>query len=394
MKAVVTSIRVERDADVSHTRRTARLAAKVAGAATRDQIRFATAVSEIARNALQYAGGGVAELCFDRIERQVRLVARVHDKGPGIDAIKTLLRARHQAHTGLGLGLSGAQKLVDHFDLKTGASGTVVTLGLHISGSRDTGDLAKATAAALVDAAQGSPMEELAEQNRALRDSLAEQQFLLRELHHRTKNNLAIIQSLATMQARQASSEETQEALAILTNRIQAFANAHNFLHQAEDVTRVDLRQHLCSLADRLSSAFGTEAITIACEIEAIPVPFDTATELALVVNELVTNAVKHAAGPNARVEIAAFRDGEALHLKVTDNGPGLDDVDGTFRNSRSLGWRIVEGCARKVNAEIEIDGSDGLSVHLIVPEEPTAEALAEEPEPAGEDRAEDTVSS
>ena len=87
-----------------------------------------------------------------------------------------------------------------------------MTLGLHISGSRDTGDLAKATAAALVDAAQGSPMEELAEQNRALRDSLAEQQSW-RELHHRTKNNLAIIQSLATMQARQASSEETQEAL-------------------------------------------------------------------------------------------------------------------------------------------------------------------------------------
>ena len=122
--------------------------------------------------------------------------------------------------------------------------------------------------------------------------------------------------------------------------------------------------------------------------------PFDTATELALVVNELVTNAVKHAAGPNARVEIAAYRDGEALHLKVTDNGPGLDDVDGTFRNSRSLGWRIVEGCARKVNAEIEIDGSNGLSVHLIVPEEPTPEALAEASEPAADDHAEDIVSS
>lgn len=367
MKAVVTSIRVERDADVTHTRRTARLAAQVGGAATRDQIRFATAVSEIARNALQYAGGGVAEFSFDCVEKRIRLTARVQDKGAGIEAVETMLRGRHQSHTGLGLGLSGSQKLVDDFDLKTGSGGTLVTLSLHLHGKRGTDELAKAAAGALIDAAQGSPIEELAEQNRALRDSLAEQQFLLRELHHRTKNNLAIIQSLALMQARQAKSKETQEALGILTNRIQAFANAHNFLHQAEDVARVDLRQHLESLTDRLSSAFGSGGLTIACQAEAIPIGFETATEIALVVNELVTNAAKYG-GENGHVAIEAYQHGSNLSLRVSDDGPGLDNPETALRNSRSLGWRIVEGCARKLNGSLEVEGSQGLSVALTIP--------------------------
>nr|WP_256477809.1 sensor histidine kinase [Aurantimonas marianensis] len=278
-----------------------------------------------------------------------------------------MLRARHQAHTGLGLGLSGSQKLVDYFDLKTGSGGTLVTLGLHVAGSRDTDELAKSAAAALIDAAQGSPIEELAEQNRALRDSLAEQQFLLREIHHRTKNNLAIIQSLALMQARQAKSEETQEALGILTNRIQAFANAHNFLHQAEDVTQVDLRQHLDSLTERLSSAFGSKGFTIACRAEAFPVGFEMATEIALVVNELVTNAAKHG-GENGHVKIDAYEDGGNICLRVSDDGPGLENPEAVLRNSRSLGWRIVEGCVRKVNGSLDVEGAKGLSVLLTIP--------------------------
>lgn len=370
MKAVVTSIRLEGDGDVSHARRTARTAAETAGAATRDQVRFATAVSEIARNALQYAGGGVAEFGFEELERRVRLIVRVQDAGPGIENVETLVRARHQSHTGLGLGLSGAQKLVDHFDLRTGSEGTLVVLGLLVDSNRDPSEIARATADALIAQASRPQVEELTEQNRALRDSLAEQQYLLRELHHRTKNNLAVIQSLASMQARLAEGEEARDALSILTNRIQAFANAHNFLHLAEDVTRVDLRQHLCSLVDRLKSSFGAANLSIVCEVEAIPVSFDTATELALIINELVTNAATHACPVRGVVEIQAWCTDESLHLLVKDNGLGIDDAAKTFARDGSLGWRIVEGCARKLNGKIHVDGADGLTVRLTVPSE------------------------
>lgn len=371
MKSIVTSIRIERDTDVTHARRTAHLAAKVAGAGQRDQIRFATAVSEIARNALQYGGGGVTEFSFDRPSKKMRLTARVQDNGSGIANVETILRGRHQSHTGLGLGLNGAQKLVDDFDLKTGPGGTLALLGLHLERGEDPAMLAKTAAAALVEANHGSPLEELAEQNRALRDSLAEQEFLLRELHHRTKNNLAIIQSLALMQSRQVTSVEAKNALATLTNRIQAFANAHNFLHQAEDVTHVDLHEHMQSLTDRLSSAFGSSTLTIRCNAERVPISFDTATELGLVVNELVTNAAKHAfssGGREGRIDIKASQQGSQLLIRVTDNGPGLEEAEAVLRNSKSLGWRIVEASARKLNAELKVDGSDGLSITMAIP--------------------------
>lgn len=372
MKSIVTSIRIERDTDVAHARRTARLTAKVAGAPARDQIRFATAVSEIARNALQYADGGIAEFSFDRPSKVLRLTARLQDKGAGIPKIETILRGRHQSHTGLGLGISGSQKLVDDFDLTTGTGGTLVTLRLHLGRADDPSVIAKSAAAMLVSEAQGSPLEELAEQNRALRDSLAEQEFLLRELHHRTKNNLAIIQSLALMQARRAKTREAKDALETLTNRIQAFANAHNLLHRAEDVAHVDLQQHMVSLVERLASAFGSPDLQIVCDAEAIQIDFEVATEIGLVVNELVTNAAKHAfqsGGGRGRIDIRAALGDPNLQLTVKDNGPGLKDPETVLRNSKSLGWNIVEGSARKLNAEIEIDGSEGLSVTLKIPQ-------------------------
>jgi len=129
------------------------------------------------------------------------------------------------------------------------------------------------------------------------------------------------------MQARQATTEETQDALSVLTNRIQAFANAHNFLHRAEDVTQVDLQQHLESLTDRLASAMGDHQLTITCKVDAVPVAFDTATELALIVNELVTNVTKHAmqAGQTKGcVTIEAHQSDGTLHLRIADDGEGL----------------------------------------------------------------------
>ncbi|MCP1198580.1 ATP-binding protein [Notoacmeibacter sp. MSK16QG-6] len=368
MKSVVTSIALEQDGDVSHTRRTARLIAKVGGATSRDQIRFATAVSEIARNAVQYGKDGVAEFAFDEGKSGLCLIARVQDHGNGIEGLDDLLRNRHQSHRGPGLGLSGSQKLVDAFRVNTDEAGTTIDLTLNLGGNDDASDIAKEAAEALVKASHGSPIEELAEQNRALRDALAEQQFLLREMHHRTKNNLAIIQSLALLQARQSSHEETRKALNDFTGRIQAFANAHNLLHQADDVTEVDLQKHIETLAERLRLAIDKSGVSIETQSEALSVSFDTATEIGLIVNELLTNAVKHASSKGRGkkcVRVTAAQKGPKIRLTVKDDGPGLDNAETVLRKSRSLGWKIVEGCVRKLNGSIEVDGSDGMAVSI-----------------------------
>lgn len=366
MKAVVTSISLAQDSDVSHARRAARLIAKVGDAPSRDQIRFATAVSEIARNALQYGNGGVAEFSFDETSFGARLLAHIYDRGTGISDLNGMLRGRHQSHNGPGLGLNGSRKLVDDFKVETGRSGTIIDLSLNLKTTLAPVKLAQSAAEALVQATHGSPVEELSEQNRALRDALAEQQFLLREMHHRTKNNLAIIQSLALLQARQSEHEETRTALTELTGRIQAFANAHNLLHQADNVSRVDLKAHIETLAERLRVAFDQSCLTIRTRSDPVTVSFDTATEVGLIVNELLTNARKHASseGKTGRVvEVTAHRTGDQILLTVKDNGPGLPDGEAALKASRSLGWKVVEGCVRKLNGTIEVDGSCGLTV-------------------------------
>ncbi|MEF2073725.1 ATP-binding protein [Consotaella aegiceratis] len=373
MKLVVTSVRIDRDTDVAHTRRTARVAAKASGCNVRDQIRFATAVSEIARNALQYAGGGIAEFSFERRGKRTQLIAKISDGGSGIPSSVNVAGGYNTPHAGggLGLGLSGSRKLVDEFELESGSGGTVATLRLNLEGDLDPATLSHATADAMVGAAKSNPLDELAEQNRALRDSLAQQEFLLRELHHRTKNNLAVIQSLAVMQGRQMQSVEAREAFETLTSRIRAFANAHNFLHRADDVTRIDLMLHIEELANQLSEAFGSSGVKIDCELESVTVPFDMATEIGLIVNELVTNAAKHAFKGRhdaGRILIEIYLREPGFVLRVSDDGPGLIDAEAVLRDSRSLGWRIVQGSARKLNADIEVDGHDGLSITLLVP--------------------------
>lgn len=370
MSAIVTSIRIEKDTDVAYIRRAARIVSKSAGTKPRDQARFATAVSEIARNALQYARNGIAEFSFAKDGNVVDLVAKVSDEGPGFDHAPAVPAQAGAAMSGTGLGIAGSRKLVDAFDLKSGSGGTVATLRLHLDEANGTtvADYARAAKEALGVSVQFSPMEELAEQNRSLREAFAQQEFLMRELHHRTKNNLALIASLATLQARNVKTDEARQALETLAHRIRAFSSAHSYLHRAEDVTQIDLKDHLDQLLQMLSKAFAEDGIAIASEIERVMIDANDALELGLIVNELITNAAKHAcpaSGGPCVISVRVLTQGERLRLTVSDNGPGLANAPEVLRNSNSLGWRVVQASARKLEGSIAIDGSDGLSVSI-----------------------------
>ncbi|MGN6550563.1 MAG: sensor histidine kinase [Pararhizobium sp.] len=370
MNAIVTSIRIENDTDVAYIRRAARVVSKSAGAKPRDQARFATAVSEIARNALQYARNGIAEFSFAEGRQGIDLVAKVSDEGPGFASAPATALPLGAGANATGLGIAGSRKLVDEFDLSTGPGGTVAILKLSLDDSaraRPAGFARKAKEALGVSL-QFSPMEELAEQNRSLREAFAQQEFLMRELHHRTKNNLALIASLATLQARSVKSEEAREALQTLAHRIRAFSTAHSYLHRAEDVSRIDLKDHLEQLIGMLSDAFAKENIVIRVEVDPVVVDSNHALELGLIVNELITNAAKHATPPSGEactIVVATAVAGDHLRLTVSDNGPGLQNAAEALRNSNSLGWRVVQASARKMNANLVIDGSHGLSVTI-----------------------------
>jgi len=167
-----------------------------------------------------------------------------------------------------------------------------------------------------------------------LRASLREKEVLLKEIHHRVKNNMQIISSLLNLQAQAHGSGQGPQALRDSQARIQAMSLIHEKLYRSGDLSRIDLGDYLGSLVGRLAETYATPGVTVqaAVEGERVLLSLDTAVPCGLIVNELVTNALKHAfpGGRQGRVRVGVARrpepggDGSAVELTVSDDGIGL----------------------------------------------------------------------
>ena len=167
---------IEHEPDVSAVRQRARRVAELLGFEVQDQTRIATAVSEITRNALSYAGGGLAEFRLSGPDVPQYLLIRIADRGPGIANLDEVLAGAFESRTGMGLGLIGARRLMDDFEVTSAPGGTVVTLHKLLPKGRSatvSALLAEITRKLAADAA-ADPMAELRTQNRELVQSLAE----------------------------------------------------------------------------------------------------------------------------------------------------------------------------------------------------------------------------
>lgn len=173
----VMTLPIEIEADVVAVRQRTRRVAELVGFDAQDQTRLATAVSEIARNAFSYAGGGKAEIAIQPDVGGQLLSIRITDKGPGIADLDTILEGRYRSSTGMGLGLIGAKRLVDKFRIESGqGKGTVVELGQRLP--RRAKPITRANLAELTEQLRREratdPLTELRDQNRELMQSLAE----------------------------------------------------------------------------------------------------------------------------------------------------------------------------------------------------------------------------
>src|SRR6202012_1408274 len=129
----IVTLPIETEGDVVAVRQRARRIAELLGFERQDQTRIATAVSEIARNAFGYAGGGRAEFMIEPSETPQLFRIRVSDKGPGIADLQSILDGQYRSQSGMGLGLVGARRLMDKFKIDTApGKGTVVELEQHI----------------------------------------------------------------------------------------------------------------------------------------------------------------------------------------------------------------------------------------------------------------------
>ncbi|OWV72791.1 histidine kinase [Rhizobium sp. R339] len=182
------------------------------------------------------------------------------------------------------------------------------------------------------------------------------QEIMLREMSHRVKNSLSLVAAMLAMQARSAKQEEVGQALRDAEARVGTIAEVHDQLWRQPHTETVDLADFLSSLCQRLQQSSSRHTLTV--EADPCMVDADRAIQIALLVNELVTNAFKHAY-PDicGAVTVSARNLGDAIRLEVADGGRGLPAEVLAFENDgKSLGMKIVRGLVQQLKAELQVE--------------------------------------
>lgn len=215
------------------------------------------------------------------------------------------------------------------------------------------------TAQGIVILASVVDITERKQHEERLKSALHEKEVLLSEIHHRVKNNLQIIDSLIGMQTLNITHEEPMSVLIESQNRIRTMSIIHQMLYQSQDFSRTETAAAVSSLVNNLATSYGIDGnrIRLEIDIDDVPLPIDTSIPLGLIINELVSNAMKHAF-PESRsgsinISLKPIPDGNLL-LAVTDTGVGIpDDVD--LDMSDSLGLRLVAALTDQLDGEMSV---------------------------------------
>ena len=207
-----------------------------------------------------------------------------------------------------------------------------------------------------------------------LKASLKEKELLLHEIHHRVKNNLQIISSLLSLQSRYIEDDETLKIFKESQNRVMSLAMIHEKLYKSSNFVQVDFAEYIKDLVDKLFYTYKISPNTVQLNINIDNIVFDieTAIPCGLIINELVTNSLKHAfpqiAGGKSRkneIQIGLYQAQGSFVLTVSDNGTGLpENVD--FTNTTSLGLQLVNSLAHQLDGNIIVDKTRGTNFKII----------------------------
>jgi PAS domain S-box-containing protein len=203
-----------------------------------------------------------------------------------------------------------------------------------------------------------------------IRNSLREKEALLKEIHHRVKNNLQVVTSLLGLQSRAATDEQTRKMFQESQNRIHSMALLHESLYQSNNLSMIAFPDYIRQLASHLFHSYGVggDRIHLRTNLDELYLNLDSAVPCGLIINELVSNSLKYAfpggREGEVRIELREHSDGLA-RLVVADNGIGLrSDID--WSTARSLGLRLVRSLAEQLGAKIEVKSNTGTEVQLI----------------------------
>lgn len=217
----------------------------------------------------------------------------------------------------------------------------------------------------------------------AIRTALTEKEVLLREIHHRVKNNLQVMSSLLSLQADTMDQPAVQEQFQEMQARVRSMALIHEELYQSDDLARVNFAQYIEKLADSLQQTYLINpSVQLRLEVEEVYLNVDTAIPCGLVINELVTNAFKYAfpKGQPGEVAIHLYKgSGDRYHLMVEDNGIGLPESL-NIQDTETLGMQLVSILARQLRGTFKVERNHGTRFEIEFQEHRSGSRVNSEP--------------
>lgn len=210
----------------------------------------------------------------------------------------------------------------------------------------------------------------------SIENSVSEKDTLLREIHHRVKNNLQVISSLLNLQSRQTTDSAALEALNEGKNRVKSMALIHQNLYQQDRMVAVETGDYIERLVRSLLSSYkiGEQEVKIETDIDPLRLDVDMIIPLGLILNELISNSLKYAF-PNDRkgnILVQLKDDNNNLKVLVKDDGIGIPK-DLNLDTHPSLGMRLIRSFGKKLNADLTIKSQEGTSVFISIPKKKRA---------------------
>ena len=205
-------------------------------------------------------------------------------------------------------------------------------------------------------------------QNHLIQIALNEKDTLLREIHHRVKNNLQFISSLLNLQSKHIEDKKALSALQEGQNRVKSMALIHQNLYQEDNLTGVEVKAYFEKLTSSIFDSYNIskEHVGLTMDIDAINLDVDTVIPIGLIVNELVSNSLKHAFTHQEKglISVRLKESNNKLIIEISDNGKGIDMNNKEILNS-SFGYKLIKAFESQLDAELVISGDSGTKVTM-----------------------------
>ena len=200
--------------------------------------------------------------------------------------------------------------------------------------------------------------------NRELDTKNQQNELLLKEIHHRVKNNLELVKSLLVLQSAQLTDKASKEAMLASQNRVQSMGIIHQKLYQGEQLGSIEMKDYFVNLSESVLDTFNAdEKVKIECIMDELNLDIDTAVPIGLIVNELLTNSLKYAfpGDSDGKINISLTKEQDQLKLSVSDNGVG--NTQNTTNKGTGFGTQLIELLTQQLNGTMNKSHTKGTSV-------------------------------